>query len=460
MAAKNTSTLDSRNQIASWLRRAIKTERDRKVGIEIERMGMWPDGKALHYRRQVAADGTQRPGAEDLLKALHEKYGWPLVENEKGQPLGMKSPYGKVSLEPGSQLELSSDPHPDLRRARIEIRKFEAQVEEITQTWGMKWPGIGVNPTQTVSDIDVIPSARYHIMTEYLPKRGKLATSMMRLATSIQVNLDYTSEAEGIAMLRAGLAGAPLSYALFGNSPFSEGNTTNVLSFRNLIWRDTDPDRTGLLPQAFDPDFNFDTYADLVWHRPLMFAQDGSGNYIPGNGKSLADIAAGKLPGATITDDNQMNAIREMFFETRLKPGYVEVRCLDALMPAQRYAAVAFWMGILYDRTARDLMLQTFGTLTPEARTALMQSAASEGLRAKADHRTLSEIAREFLPAIRSGLKSRGFDEELFLAPMEQTLREGESPADKLLKNFNGPWQRQWSKVVEQTSLPEPYDAP
>src|SRR4051812_33593593 len=208
------------NQIAALLRSSIRHEKQRRIGIEIERAGMWTDGMSLHYQEQKYGSGV-RPGAERLLRELSKNTKWPLVESGLGKPIGFKTPLGKVSLEPGSQLELSTEPLCDLFAVVEATRAFEQEVDRITKDWGLYWLGIGVNPVASVNEIELIPSRRYQIMTDYFPSRGKYGLSMMRLTTSLQINLDYTSEEEGIEMLRAALLAAPLSYALFGNSPFS-----------------------------------------------------------------------------------------------------------------------------------------------------------------------------------------------------------------------------------------------
>ncbi len=244
---------------AELLRKSARQTNERQVGVEIERVALWSDGYALHYWDGKGPDGATRPGAEKLLAALGKKHGWTEVTNSRGEPLGFSSPSGKISLEPGSQLEFSADPTCGLLPQKALFDDFEAEVEAITKPWGVKWLGIGVNPTCAVNELDVIPSDRYAIMTDYLGARGKLGTSMMRLTTSIQINLDYTSESEAIEMLRTALAVAPLSYALFANSPFSNGKLSKFLSFRGAIWEDTDSDRVGLVPEAFRDGFSFRT---------------------------------------------------------------------------------------------------------------------------------------------------------------------------------------------------------
>jgi glutamate--cysteine ligase len=434
--------------LAELLRSTTRRPEERKIGIEIERLGIWEDGQALHYRSVKGPRGEERLGADSLLRELKKRYKWPIVTSEDGEPLGFSAPFGKISLEPGSQLELSAHASTDLFTHSELVRQFEAQVDEITRPWGLKWVGLGVNPASRVEEIDVIPSTRYHIMTDYLGKRARLGTSMMRLTTSVQINLDYTSEEEGIEMLRAALAATPVSYALFANSPIANGAETGYLSYRSAIWRETDPDRTGLLPEVFEDGFDFTGYAKLAWHRPLMFAQDGNQHYVPGEGVSLADIAAGKRKGLTADDNNRLNGIRELFTEARLKPGYVEVRNIDGLRVADRYAAVAFWIGLLYSREARLTALKHCSAASSDDREKLFLAATREGLSAKAGRCGLKALAKELVNIARQTLKSRGYGEEKFLEPVVQTIEEELNPAQRILKEWNGSWKREMAQLI------------
>ena len=418
----------------------------REIGIEIERIGIWDDGAAIHYAE------TSRPGMEQLLTEIGKRNQWEFIRNEKSQPLGFHTPLGKVTLEPGSQLELSTDPHRDLYSLAESVQVFEKKVDEVTNPWDLRWIGLGVNPSNAPDDMDVIPSPRYHIMTEYLGNRGRFATSMMRLTSSVQVNLDYTSEKEAIEMLRTSLAAAPVSYALFSNSPIFSRQESGYLSFRSAIWRETDPDRTGLLHEVFEDGFDFNEYAKLIWNRPLMFAQDEHQHYVATEGLSLKEIAAGKMPGVYTDETNQINAIRELFTEVRLKPGYVELRSIDGLRPKERYAAAAFWMGVLYNPDARAVVLKTLGQLTPEEREQLFLMATRSGMNARVGNISLKQIASELLKASSDCLKARDFGEENFLVPIEKILEEGMNPAEKILKHFNGPWKQSLSALIEYSS--------
>ena len=141
-----------------------------------------------------------------------------------------------------------------------------------------------------------MPKRRYAVMRRYMPLKGKLGHDMMLRTCTVQVNLDFESEADMVLKSRVGLALQPIAIALFANSPFLEGKPTGYLSYRSQIWTDVDPDRTGLLPFVFESGFGFERYVDYMLDVPMYFVYR-DGNYIDVAGQSFRDFLKGKLPG-------------------------------------------------------------------------------------------------------------------------------------------------------------------
>ncbi|NBV51654.1 hypothetical protein EBR78_10620, partial [bacterium] len=397
--------------LTNLFKESIRKDHQRKIGVEVERIGLWNDGSPFTYHGGTGKN--QRLGARDLLLKLHEIYGWKTVESIPGEPIGLELPNGKVSLEPGSQLEFAVSPQENLKEVAQCLADFESKVNQALKTWqGFRFIGLATNPVNPLDQLEVIPAPRYHIMTEVLGKTGTLGTSMMRRTSSVQINLDYTSEAEAIEMLRVALAVAPLSIALFANSPFLDRKNTGFLSMRAEIWRHTDPARTGLLPEAFDRDFDFNAYGAYLWKMPLMFVQTDDERFVSARGCSLAHIADGKLPGVSIKPQTLRTAVQQLFTEARLKPGYVEVRSVDGQLPQYRLASTAFWLGLLYDPSARQKSLELLGELSPTERNALWVDASRLGLKAQVKGLGLQNIAEKLVDLSQKHLRNRGFGEE------------------------------------------------
>ena len=140
-----------------------------------------------------------------------------------------------------------------------------------------------------------MPKSRYKIMTAYMPKVGTRGLDMMYRTCTVQTNLDYSSEADMVKKLRVSLALQPVATALFANSPFTEGKPNGFLSYRSEIWRDTDNQRAGMLPFAFEPGMGFERYVDYALDVPMYFVKRED-EYIDTSGLSFRDLLAGKLP--------------------------------------------------------------------------------------------------------------------------------------------------------------------
>lgn len=401
-----------------------------KIGIEVERIGMWADGSTLAYETR----SESRPGARELLTRLGKDKDWKPKLGPGGEPLGFSTPDGTISLEPGSQVEFSANAVRTLAEMQDQLKRMEGEIENITDPWGIKWIGVGVNPVASIEDQDVIPLPRYRMMNDYFGGSGTLGRAMMRLTSSLQFNFDYCSEKSAVRMLRASLAMTPISYALFSNSPLYRGKKTDFLSFRSEIWRNTDADRTGILPLAFEKNFGFSAYAAYVWKLPLMYVESEKGEWRLADGKSLKDISEGKLNGVVVSENNLRFALAQVFTETRWKTGYLEVRSVDGLGPRYRMAAAAFWTGILYDSAASEWVAKELGTaLTASERQELWIASCKMGLAAKLKSRPLVEIAQELFDKSHACLVRRGLGEEKYLEPLIQNIEKRISPAHQVL---------------------------
>ena len=281
-----------------------------------------------------------------------------------------------------------------------------------------------------------------------MPKVGKLGLDMMYRTCTVQTNLDFSSEADMVKKLRVSLALQPVATALFANSPFTEGKPNGFLSFRSEIWRDTDNDRAGMLPWAFEPGMGFERWVDYALDVPMYFVKHGD-EYVDVAGQSFRDLMAGKLPGmpgarATISD--WANHISTIFPEVRLKR-YLEMRGADCGPLPNLLALPAFWVGILYDDVsldaAWDLVKGWSARGAPEASRRRCRRRASPPRFAAAPcsklPSTLVKLARAGL-ARRKRLDIGGQDETRYLEVLEDRLARGTTPAQELLEKFHGPW--------------------
>jgi glutamate--cysteine ligase len=447
--------ITSRNELAAYLEAGCKPKSDWRIGTEHEKFGF--------YRKSLAPvpyDGDR--GIRALLEGLRD-FGWDPV-TEKGNIIALRRKDcprgGAVSLEPGGQLELSGAPLETIHQTSEEIRQHLAEVAEVGGFFGIGFLGIGFSPKWTLAETPMMPKERYRIMRRYMPKRGKHGLDMMFRTATVQVNMDFASETDMVAKLHVGLALQPVATALFANSPFTDGKLNGFQSYRAEMWRDTDPDRTGLLPFAFEQGMGFERYVDYVLDVPMYFVyRDGS--YIDVAGASFKDFMAGKLkalPGVRPTLDDWADHLTTLFPDVRLKR-YLEMRGADAGSSRALSALPAFWTGLLYDQDALDDAVALIADWTEDEWQSLRDQVPRLGLATPFRGLTLRDVARDVVNLALEGLRRRarlnrrGEDERGALDPLVETIEEGRSPADRLLAAFHGPWHGDIDKVFETNAF-------
>jgi glutamate--cysteine ligase len=282
---------------------------------------------------------------------------------------------------------------------------------------------------------------------------------MMYRTCTIQVNLDFESEADMRRKMQVSLKLQPLATALFANSPFTEGRPNGFLSYRSHIWSDTDPWRTGMLPFVFEDGFGYERYVDYMLDVPMYFVfRDG--RYIDAAGQSFRDFLRGRLPalpGERPLMSDWTDHLSTAFPEVRLK-SFLEMRGADG-GPWNRICALpALWVGLLYDQSALDAAWDLVRHWSMEEREALRNAVPKLALDAPLPGGgRLRDIAGEALAIARAGLKARarlntaGDNETGFLEPLDEIVETGKVPAQRLLDKFHGPWAGDISRVYEES---------
>jgi glutamate--cysteine ligase len=305
-----------------------------------------------------------------------------------------------------------------------------------------------------------MPKGRYAIMLNYMPKVGSLGLDMMLRTCTIQVNLDYASEADMVRKFRVGLALQPLATALFANSPFTEGKPNGFLSFRSHIWSDTDPDRTGMLPFVFEDGFGYERYLDYALDVPMYFLYR-DGRYIDVAGHSFRDFLEGRLPGLPgekprISDFT--DHLSTIFPEVRLK-SFLEMRGADGGPWSKICALPALWVGLLYDDAALGAAWDEVKHWSLDGRQKLRDAVPKLGLNAETpDGETLGELGKRVLAIAEAGLQARaqlnasGDSESGFLDPLREVLASGKTPAERLLGRYEGSWGGDLSRIYAEES--------
>jgi glutamate--cysteine ligase len=436
------------DQLAEYLASGCKPAADWRIGTEHEKFG-W----LTATRAPLPYDGPASVRA--MLEGLRDRFGWAEVR-EGGALIGLHRNGANVSLEPGGQFELSGAPLETIHQTAAELDNHLAEVAAVADPLGVRFMGIGAAPEWRHDDMDRMPKGRYRLMTDYMGRVGTHGTQMMYRTCTVQVNLDFASEADMVKKLRVAIALQPVATALFASSPFFEGVPNGHRSWRSRIWRGLDDSRTGMLPLAFDQGFGFQAYADWVLDVPMYFVYR-DGTYIDARGQSFRDFMAGRLPampGQVATLSDWADHLTTVFPEARIKK-YMEMRGADAGSRAHLNALPAFWTGLMYDQAALDAAWDIVKGWDAETREGLRVAASEQALAGTANGVRLLDLARETLALSRAGLTARarhddkGRDETHFLDVLDLHAATGRTQADDLLDRF----KHDLSGIYAATSL-------
>ncbi|MEW9919736.1 glutamate--cysteine ligase [Marimonas sp. MJW-29] len=440
-------------QLAEYLEAGCKPREDWRIGTEHEKFGYCKDTlKPLPYEgeRSIRA----------MLEGLRDRHGWAPVE-EKGKLIGLVKDGANVSLEPGGQLELSGAPLENIHETCDEVNQHLREVKDVADDIGAGWIGLGAAPVWTHEQMDLMPKGRYRLMNDYMTRVGSMGRVMMRRTCTVQVNLDFGSEADMVQKMRVALALQPVATALFANSPFFEGKPNSYKSLRSMVWRNLDAARTGTLPFVFDEGFGFERWVEYALDVPMYFVYR-DGEYIDALGMSFRDFLKGKLPalpGETPTLSDWADHLTTAFPEARMKK-FIEMRGADG-GPWRRLCALpAFWVGLMYDQGALDGAWDLVKNWTPSQHDALRVAASIDGLQAKVTGIDMHEIAREAVALSEAGLRARARtgaggmvpDETHFLSALKESIETGRVPADDLLADYHGNWNGDLSRIYADYS--------
>ncbi len=444
--------IETRAQLIETFARGEKPPERWRIGTEHE--------KFVYRTADHRAPSYDEPGGiRDLLMALTE-FGWTPVE-EDGRVIALSGADGSVSLEPAGQFELSGAPLETLHQTCAETGRHLEQVKAVGDRLGLGFLGLGMWPDKTRADLPRMPKGRYKIMLDHMPRVGTMGLDMMLRTCTIQVNLDYASEADMAKKFRVGLALQPLATALFANSPFTEGKPNGMLSYRSHIWSDTDPHRTGMLPFVFEDGFGYEHYCDYALDVPMYFVYR-DGRYLDAAGLSFRDFLRGELsilPGEKPRIEDWTDHLSTAFPEVRLK-SFLEMRGADG-GPWNRICALpALWVGLLYDGGALDAAWDLVKGWSLDDRQTLRDAVPRLALDAPLPSGgKLRDIANEVLDIAHAGLKARGRgnfagdDETGFLDPLRDVVRSGKTHAERMLDRYHGAWNGDVSNVYAEESF-------
>lgn len=424
----------NKQQLVDYLVAGCKPKNEWRIGTEHE--------KFLFYRnnhKPLTYDGIN--GIRHILTNL-SRFGWKIIY-ENDRPIALQREGAAITLEPGGQFELSGAPLYNLHQTHAEFAQHFSELEILQREMDFGILCLGFQPKWKRQDIDWMPKARYQIMREYMPKKGKLGIDMMLRTCTVQANLDFASEHDMVRKFRLSMALQPVVTAIFANSPFFEGKNISFQSYRSWVWTDTDPDRSGILDFVFKPEMSFERYVDYLLSIPMYFVYR-DGQYINVAGESFLNLMHGRLkavPGSKAMIGDWVNHLTVAFPEVRLKR-YLEMRGADCVHPTLLPALPALWVGLLYDDQALDAAEELISTWSVADIKKLRLDVPKFGLHANISNKQIHQIAKQIVMIAHQALQRRniqnqnGVTEGIYLEPLINMLEKQKNPALIMLDQY------------------------
>ncbi|MBI3893416.1 MAG: glutamate--cysteine ligase [Candidatus Wallbacteria bacterium] len=420
----------------------------RCVGVEYELLPVDPaTGRAVLF---APADG---PGVEAAFLGLLED---PKYQPAEGPlpPTTLQRGRASINLEPGGQTEVSGSPFRSLGEVEEELRAILAELAESARQRGFVYHSHAMQPVSFSGEIELVPKRRYRIMAEHLARHGgRRYRDMMTRTASVQASYDFTGEADAGRKMRLAMLAAPVAAALFANSPIEAGRESGLMSVRTAIWRETDEARCGLVPAALDGEWSWERYVEHALDVPSILVRAADGGVASAQGRTFRDLLEHGIDGRRAEMADWELHLSTIFTEARIKR-VLEVRSSDAPPPGAEMAMPALWAGLFYHPASLEgglELLSPFRAELPE----MFHAAARHGLRGRTPGGTqLAGLARDLVALARAGLArlanpggqgrppySPGLaavepGEERYLAPLEEWVARGRSPAEDALETF------------------------
>ena len=445
--------VENRTQLIDYFYQAGKPREAWRIGTEYEMVGVSRrSGRAARY--------FGKRGIERLLYRLADSLGWEPQE-EEGHVIALKGKGANIALEPGAQVELSGEQCDTIHCADKELRHHLQHLLAAADGLELDFLNLGMQPVSSLDDIEWIPKTRYHFMAPYMEQVGTLGHRMMKQTASIQVNFDFSTEADAMLKFRVGMGLVPILTAMFANSPISDGGLNGFMTMRGHIWTDTDRRRCGLLPFAFSNRASFEDYVEYALNVPMYFIVR-HGRWIDMTGIPFRRFLTEGHEGERATMEDWGLHLTTLFPEVRIKK-YLELRCIDNQPFELMLAVPALCKGIFYENDALWAAWDLVKKWSWEERGMAYVAAHRQALGARVHGITLLDFAKELLSIAWEGLERHnqrneaGENETIYLERLREELRQGQCPAYGVIEKWIGEWNYDVKRLIEGTAyrLPE-----
>lgn len=417
-----------------------KQKSDFKIGLEYERL-------PIKNGKYTAVDYYSENGVCNFLRTFAKYENWDYITDDYNI-IGLKQGHDTITLEPGCQIELSIEPQKNISDLKKRVEYLNNAMKPILNKMGITLLNYGVSPLSTHKNIGLIPKKRYEIMAKYL--WGILSDVMMRETAGIQATFDFSSEEDAMRKFKVANMLSPFMTAMFANSPIRGGVETGYKSFRALSWLNTDNDRCGFC-NKLQNDYTFDDYINYVMEIPVIFINRDN-EPVKINGKiNFKELMLSGFKGYEAEMDDYLLQANLCFPEVRLR-NFLEIRNHDCGGSDIPFAILAIYKGILYNATAMDEIEELFANTKYSDFSELRYNVPKSALYAKLKKHFVKDYAKEILYIAEKSLIEQNCGDEVYLDAIKKYTLEGITPADAIIRNWNGCWKKDISKLIEFVS--------
>ncbi|MDR7871118.1 MAG: glutamate-cysteine ligase family protein [Tissierellaceae bacterium] len=404
-------------EISNYFKSNEKTVDNFKIGVELEHFVIDKDTlKTISYYGEN--------GVAETLKEL-ESIGYNATY-EGQYILGLNKGKKYITLEPGSQFELSIDASINIKELEDEYLDFMNDIIPILEKKNQGLMATGYHPVTKINEIKLLPKKRYDYMFNYFKTRGTHAHNMMKGTAALQVSLDFSSEEDYKRKFRVTNALSPVLYTLFENAYYFENEESDTHNIRAHIWKNCDTDRSGIVEGALDEDFGYSKYAEYILNRPPIFIYEDGNEVYTGNQK----VRELFNPDNYKVED--LEHLLTMFFPDVRTKKYVEIRMMDSIPYNLNFSVIALLKGLIYDEGNLETLYNYTKSLTIEDVENAKEEMMDKGLEANLKDESLLNIGKYLVELAKKGLSD---DEIHYLNPLEQMLESGKNPYEITKEN-------------------------
>ena len=425
-----------KTEILKLYTKGFKSRQDYKIGIEYERIPV----SGLTFEN---TDYYKDYGINDLLHLLAKEDTWDFI-TDNNEVIGLKKGHDTITLEPGSQLEISAKPEKTIFQLKNKIDNINSALKPILNLYGITLLNYGVAPLSTYKSINLIPKRRYKIMARYL--WGILSDVMMRETAGIQCCIDFSSEEDAMRKFKLANKLSPFMTAMFANSPIRGGVDTGYKSFRALSWLNTDNDRCGFAGKISE-EFSFDEYIDCVMKTPMLFIQRNNMLFEINGDITFEEFMHNGWKGEDSSIEDYELQANLYFPEVRMR-NFIELRNTDCVGGNLKYAIPAIYKGIMYSKDAMSECEELFKHLQYKDFSELRYNVPKHALDTKIKNATVLDYSKEIIKIAEKHLSEMNTGEEILLEAIKEYTFNNICPADLILKNWYGDWNKDVSKLV------------